>query len=421
MSTTKFHRLPNGLPVLAVPMPGTDSATVLALVHIGSRHENVTEKGLSHVLEHMLFKGTQKWPTAKELSQTLDGVGADYNAFTSKEHTGYYVKVASQHLPLAIDVVADMVWQPRLDGAELGREKKVICEEIKMYEDNPIMHIGDLLEGAVFQGSSLGVNIAGSQRSVVALRRAQVAGYHRRHYAPKRMLLVVAGKISTATQRFIQMRFNERRPTAALREAPFVARQRTPRVAIQKKDTQQVQLALGFPSYGWRDKRFLALELLATVLGGNMSSRLFLRLREREGLCYSIQALADQYQGTGIFAVQAGLDRARLEQAIRLIREELERVVREPIRQEELKKAKEYIKGKLTLALEDSSARASWVAKEFMFEHSREAPHEFMARLERVPAHALQKAAADILKLNQASLALIGPFSSAAPWHKLLA
>lgn len=421
MPAARFTKLPNGLRILGVPMAGTESATVLAIAKVGSRYERTSEQGLSHFLEHMLFKGTQKWPTAKDLSQTLDGVGADYNAFTSKDHTGYYVKVAARHLPLALDVVSDMIWRPKLDGKELTREKKVICEEIKMYQDNPMMHIGDLLESAVFQGSSLGVNIAGSIRSVMELTRAQVAGYHQKHYVPKNLLVVVAGKLSDATYRLLRSSFGEKRRGKLGSFASFRPTQTQPRVAIQKKDTQQVQLALGFPAFGHRHPNRLGLDLLSVVLGGNMSSRLFMRLREREGLCYSISASSDEYEGAGIFAVQAGLDRARLPQAIRLVREELERTVRESVDQAELTKAKEYVKGKLTLAMENSSAQAQWAANQFLFEHSRESLKDLFARLDRVGARELQRAANEVFRFRRATLALIGPFREAAPWRKLLA
>ncbi len=420
MSKPVFKRLPNSLPVLSVPMQGTESVTVLAIANVGSRYETAREQGLSHVLEHMLFKGTKKWPTAKDLSQTLDGVGADYNAFTSKDHTGYYVRVAAKHLPLAIDVVSDMVWHPVLDGSELTREKKVICEEIKMYEDNPIMHIGDLLEGAVFRGSSLGVNIAGSTKSVTALTRSQVVRYHRTHYTPGNLLVAVAGKLPLRTDALLRQAFGEAGHGRRGKFPPFTGAQRSPRVVIQHKDTQQVQLALGFPSYGYRHKNRLGLDLLTLTLGGNMSSRLFMRLREREGLCYSISASADEYEGTGVFAVQAGLDTSRLQQAIRLIREELERTVREPVDADELRKAKEYIKGKLTLVMENSAARAQWAAKQFLFERSLESLKDFVARLERVRSSDLRRAAQDVLAFQRASLALIGPFKQAKPWQKLI-
>ncbi len=421
MPEAQFTKLSNGLPLLTVPMAGTKSATVLVLTRVGSRCENSREQGLSHFLEHMLFKGTHKWPTAQELSQALDGIGADFNAFTTKEYTGYYVKAAARHLPLALEVLSDMVWRPKLDQAEMTREKKVICEEIKMYEENPLMHIGDLFEQALYHGSSLGVNIAGSQRSVTALTHAQLQGFWRSHYHPRNMLLAVAGKFSASDRKLMNNRFGDFKATGKPGSFKlFYPHYRSPQVAIQFKETEQVQLAIGWPAYGWGDKRLLALELLATILGGNMSSRLFLRLREREGLCYSIRASTDAYVGTGSFVVQAGLDKARLELAIKLIRAELKRARREVIPAAEINKAKEYIRGKFTLALEDSSARADYAAKHYFLEGSRETPEQHLTRLARVTASELQAAAQDVLRDQRATLALIGPFKNQAPWRKLL-
>lgn len=420
MNKPLLKRLGNRLPVLFVPMIGTESATILVVARVGSRYESKIEQGVSHVLEHMLFKGSKKWPTAKDISQTLDGVGADYNAFTSKDITGYYVRVAKDNFPLAIEVVADMIKHPILKVDELEREKKVICEEIKMYEDNPLMHIGDLLEGSVFQGSPLGVNIAGSIKSVSDLSRAQVYGYHHKFYTPKNLLVVVAGNISGGVKKIIDNNFDFKRISTAGKFKLFKSNQIKPRVAIQNKETQQAQLALGFPSYGYRHKNKLALDLLALVLGGNMSSRLFMRLREREGLCYSISAGTENYEGTGLFAVQAGLDTSRLPQAIKLIRQELLRAVTEPISEDELAKGKEYIKGKLTLAMENSAAQAQWVAKEYLFEHKLESIKQFLAKINLVKSGDLQRAAAEVINFKQANLALIGPFRKSEPWQKLI-
>lgn len=421
MAAPRFHKLANGLPVLTVPMVGTASTTALVLMRVGSRYESKREQGLSHFLEHMLFKGTAKWPTAQALSQTLDGVGADYNAFTTKEYTGYYVKTAAQHLTLALSVLADMVWRPKLDGDEMTREKKVICEEIKMYEENPLLHIGDLYEQALYKGSTLGVNIAGSKQSVTALTRAQLAGFWQAYYHPRKMLLVVAGKVGASSARTIAQQFAvPARAASPHTFQRFHPRYRTPQVALQFKATEQVQLALGWPAYGWRDKRRLALELLAIIMGGNMSSRLFLRLREREGLCYSVRASTDAYVGTGSFTVQAGLDQARLALALKLTRQELSKVRAKLVGQAELTKAKEYIRGKFTLALEDSSARAEYTGKHYFLEGSRATPEQHLRRLAAVTARQVQAVARDVLRDRRATLALIGPFRSAVPWRRAL-
>lgn len=417
----QYTKFANGLPVLTVPMAGTQSATALVLARVGSRYEAKAEQGLSHFLEHMLFKGTAKWPTAQALSQELDGIGAEYNAYTSKEYTGYYVKAAARHLPLALEVLADMVWRPKLDGEEMTREKKVICEEIKMYEENPLLHIGDLFEQALYNGSTLGVNIAGSQKSVTALTRSQLTGFWQAHYTPKNMLLVVAGKVDAAARRQMSQMFAGVKTKATPHTfRKFHPAYRAPQVAIQFKETEQTQLALGFPAYGWGDKRLLPLELLAIILGGNMSSRLFLRLREREGLCYSVRASTDAYFGTGSFTVQAGLDRARLPLAIKLTREELAKVRDSAVPAAELNKAKEYIRGKFTLALEDSSSRAEYSAKHYLAEGSRETPEQHLKKLSAVTARQVQAVARDVLKSSRATMALIGPFRKAGEWRRLL-
>lgn len=421
MAHVRYSKLPNGLPIIRVAMPGTATACVHVLVRVGSRLEKTAERGLSHFLEHMMFKGTARRPDAHTLTKILDGVGAEYNAYTTKEFTGYYIKAAAEHLPLALDVLSDMLWHSKLDADEMTREKKVIVEEINMYEDNPLMHISDLLEGGVFRGSTLGTLISGTRESVTALTRPQLMHFWERYYHPRNMLLVVAGKLSGAAQAAVVRKFGERRaPGAAGAFKRFSPSPRAPHVALHFKDTEQVQLALGFPAYGYNHKHLLALELLATVLGGNMSSRLFVRLREKEGLCYSVRSGVDTYQGTGLFAVQAGLDRARLPLAIRLIREELELIQAKAVGEDELSRAKEYSKGRFTLALEDSAAQADWAGKRLFLEGGRETPAQHLRRLGRVRPAEIKLVAREVLKLNRSTLALIGPFRHTEPWHKLL-
>ncbi len=421
MAKPTYSKLPNGLPLITVPMVGTETAAVHVLVRVGSRLETAAESGLSHFLEHMVFKGTERRPDARTLTQILDGVGAEYNAYTTKEFTGYYIKAAAEHLPLAVDVLSDMLWHSKFEAAELEREKKVIVEEINMYQDNPLMHIGDLLEGGVFRGSTLGTLISGTRESVVALQRAQLLNFWQSYYHPANMLLVVAGKLSKSGLQSITKRFGEQRPggrKGAFKR--FVPSPRAPYVTLHFKETEQVQLALGFPGLGYGHKRLLALELLSIVLGGNMSSRLFVRLREKEGLCYSVRAGVDCYQGTGLFVVQAGLDRGRLPLAIKLIREELSKVVSGGVDEGELSRAKEYSRGRFTLALEDSAAQADWAAKRLFLEGSRETPHEHLKRMDKVKALELKQVAQEVLNLKHSTLALIGPFKKPEPWQKLL-
>lgn len=416
-----YKKFPNGLPVITVPMPGTDTATVLILVRAGSRLESKKEGGLSHFLEHMLFKGTVKRPAARDITQSLDGLGADYNAFTTKEYTGYYIKVASKHLPIAMDVLSDMLWHSIFDASEMEREKKVIIEEINMYEDNPLFHIGDLLEGAVFKGSGLGTLISGTRESVAAITRKQMTSFWSRFYNPKNMLLVLAGKLSAEHLVRASKVFGENRPAGNISKfsqyQPHIVR---PQVALHFKRTEQVQLALGFPSFGWGNPELESLELLGTVLGGNMSSRLFMRLREQEGLCYSVRADQDSYFGTGMFSVVVGLDQKRLPLAIKLIREEIDKVIKEGISADELQRAKEYTRGKLTLAMENSSARSSWIGRRYFLENSRQTAEDYLTRLDRISAESVIRVASKVLQIRRSTLALIGPFKKAGPLQKLL-
>jgi predicted Zn-dependent peptidase len=418
---TKYTKLPNGLPLITVPVAGTEAVCVHVLVRVGSRLENTKQGGLSHFLEHMMFKGTERRPTARVLTQILDGLGAEYNAYTTKEYTGYYIKAAADHLPVVLDVLADMLWYSRCEGVEMEREKKVIVEEINMYQDNPLMHIGDLLENGVFTGSTLGKLISGTRDSVVSLNRSQLVNFWQSYYHPKNMLLIAAGKLNSKFPQLLNKTFGVKRPQGSLGKfASFVPQPKKPKVVLHYKDTEQVQLALGFPSYGWKHKNLLALELLSIILGGNMSSRLFMRLREQEGLCYSIRTGTECYQGTGLFAVQAGLDQKRLPLAISLIREELEKISSRGVEGDELNRTKEYIKGRFILALEDSASQAEWVGKQWFLEDSRETPHQYLSRLQAVEAKSVKQVAQELINFKKATLALIGPFKKSDTWFKFL-
>ncbi|MBI5733884.1 MAG: insulinase family protein [Candidatus Kerfeldbacteria bacterium] len=417
----EFKRLANGLPLLKVAVAGTASACLLALIKVGSRLETSSEQGLSHFLEHMLFKGTATWPTAKELTGLLDGVGAEYNAYTAKEYTGYYIKVAAEYLPLAAQVLQEMFWQSRLDETEMNKEKNVIVEEINMYEDNPLLYINDVLEGALYQGSSLGNLISGSRASVTNLRHNQLKNFWQRYYHPHNMTLTMSGKISPTVEKKVRQIFSQSRTAGNLgRYQTFKPQLGVPRVAVHFKDTEQVQLAYAFPSYGYGHKNLPTVRLLAVILGGNMSSRLFVRLREKEGLCYSVRCSTDQYFGTGSLVIQAGLDKSRLELAIQLIREELAKVAQNGVTDDELIRAKEYTKGSLTLAMEDSLAQAEWAGKRYFLEGSFESAHDYLQRLSLVKLTDIKKVARQILQTNRPTLALIGPYKNSKPFTRLL-
>ncbi len=418
--SVQYGQMKNGLPYVKIPMADTRAACLLLLVRAGSRLENNQEGGLSHFLEHMIFKGTAKWPTALDLSQVLDSVGAEYNAFTSKEYTGYYIKVAADYLPLASEVMTEMIWRSKFEPEEMAKEKKVITEEINMYEDNPLMYIGDVLENEIYKGSSLGKLISGTRESVGALSHQQLVNYWSKYYHPKNMLLIAAGKLTKKGIAAVNKNFGVIKKTGTKGTFTSITpKYKLPRLALHYKDTQQVQLAVAFPSFGHNYKKNLAIGLLANIMGGNMSSRLFTRLREHEGLCYSIRCGVETYYGTGLFVVQAGLDKSRLPLALKALKQELAKIKKEKITTTELKKAKEYVKGSLVLNLEDSMSQAQWVARRLFLENDKTNLDAFLKKVEAVTVKDISQMANKIIKFNQATLALIGPFKNKAAILKL--
>ena len=288
------YTLDNGMRVMLAPVNGTDTVSVLVLVRVGSRYEYAKINGASHFIEHMMFKGTKRRPTAQHISRALDAVGADYNAFTGKNVTGYYVKVDKSHLELGVDLIDDMLFKSKFDASEMNRERGAIVEEIHMYEDNPMMHVSDLLEREMFDGSTLGWEIAGTPKIIKEIDRDEMYAFYKKYYQPSNMLLVVSGNIDRRVKGWIEKRFGSHKDgkesVDGFETLELPALTKRPRARVQTKSTEQIQLAIGFPSFGTQDPRNPAVTLLANILGGNMSSRLFTEVRERKGLAYFVRA-----------------------------------------------------------------------------------------------------------------------------------
>lgn len=411
---SKRLTLRNGTRVLFAPLKETKAVTVLILFPIGSRYEPTAINGSSHFLEHLFFKGTKKRPTTLEVSKELDGVGAEYNAFTAKDHTGYYVKVASDKLGLALDILSDMLYGSLFDPAEIERERGVIVEEINMYEDNPMMSLDEIFEQTIYRGNPLGMTIAGPRKVIRSVTRKQLMAYKARFYNPHNLLLTVAGRFNQPSAvALVKKHFGDARgPRRYTRIERFTPTQASPRVTVKYRATEQVQIGMGFPAYGYHHEKLPALSLLSVVLGGNMSSRLFIRIRERKGLCYFIRAVRDVYQDTGSFYVRAGLDTARLPEAIRSIWDELVEARSKPVSADELRRAKDYLKGKILLGLEDSEEIADWVGKQLLLQGRIETPEQKIAKLMRVSASEIQSVAHELIRKDRLNIALIGPFRS---------
>lgn len=406
--------LANGARVILAPFSGTEAATILVLCKVGSRNEALPVWGASHFIEHLMFKGTERRPRTIDISQELDRYGAHYNAYTGKDLTGYWVKIASSQLPVAVDLLHDMLFHSRFDAEEMEREKKVIIEEIKMYEENPVMHIDDLLEEAVFDGHVLGRNIAGTAQSMRTMAREDVLFYRDAFYCPENMVIVAAGNVSDDTFSLLEQTFG----TVPVRErkvlpgTSFAQEVLKGRIRRQEKPVEQVQIALAFPTIGRGHADEVPLRILASLLGGTMSSRLFVEVRERRGLCYTVRAGVQGYEDTGTFTVRAGLDASRLPEALQVIGDELQRVVQEGVRAEELAMVKDHVRGSLALSLEDSSDRAEFYGRKMLFLGTLEEPAERLARYDAVTREDILRVAQKHFRFDALSLAAIGPFAS---------
>ncbi|OGM01653.1 hypothetical protein A2480_00720 [Candidatus Uhrbacteria bacterium RIFOXYC2_FULL_47_19] len=410
-------RLKNGIRVMMVPHADTAAVTVLALYEVGSRYENAALSGASHFIEHMMFKGTSRRPATLDISRDLDSVGADYNAFTSKDYTGYYIKLQSGQIGLAVDMLEDMIYHSSFRATDVGSERQVILEELRMYEDNPMMLVEELVEEELYRGSPLGQRIGGTVESVSGLSRTDLLGLRDRYYVPSRTVLAVAGQFDEAkTIDLLESTFGQVKASGSGRgyERFDLARAsfRRPRIRIEKRDTEQVQVAISFPAFAYGDPDLAAAKVMSTILGGTMSSRLFTTVREKEGLCYFIRSQVNPYQDIGDVTIQSGLSKERVELALCLTFREIKRLVRRGVTAAELKLAQEYIRGRTLLALEDSSRLADWFAKQELLTKRTETPDERLVKIKSVSRADVQRVAKKIFNRNRLAMSVIGPFDS---------
>ncbi len=411
----------NGLRTIYVPMSGTQTVTILVLVGTGSRYETKGINGISHFLEHMFFKGTTKRPGKSQIAQELDAVGAAYNAFTDKELTGYWVKTDSKHADLAFDVVSDIFLNSTIPAAEIEKERGVIIGEIDMYEDTPTRKIGDLFEELLYGDQPAGWDIAGRKEVIRSLKRGDFLKYLARYYKSRNVVVAVAGSIDAAKMRAqVKKYFKAITPGAAGRPLPCQEKQNSPQIKIKYKDTDQAHLILGVRAYDIFDKRRWALGLLATILGGSMSSRLFIKIRDELGLGYYIRASASLSSDHGYFDVSAGVDTKRVAEAIGAVMSELKKVKENGVSEAELKKAKDYIKGSTLLGLESSDEMASFFGLQELVTKQILTVEQKFGILDKVTLKDIALVAQDIFQNNKLNLALIGPFKNKAELAKLL-
>ncbi len=354
--------LKNKLDVIYVPVEGTKSVNVLVMYPVGSRYETEKMSGVSHYVEHLMFKGTKKRPTTLKLTREIDRLGAGYNAFTGKEYTGYYITVDQKYTATAMDILSDMLFDSLYDSKEMEREKGVIVEEIRMYKDNPLMNIDNIFEDLLYAGCPLGRDIAGTEKHVMDYKRTDVLKYRDKYYQPQNMTLVISGAIDDDTKKFVDQYFGSRKNKGKKSQTykPFCLGKsgKQDRLHVEYKDTDQAQLMLGFPGFKYTDKRNIAKGVMNTILGGSMSSRLFIQIRERRGLAYMIRSGSDNFRDTGYSYIRAGLDAKNINKAIAVIQKELEKLMTKGVSKKELADAKTHIRGSMTLSLENASAQS---------------------------------------------------------------
>lgn len=417
------HVLENGLSVIFAPQKGAKTITVLVGVRAGSRMETKETNGIAHFLEHMMFKGTKKRKTALDITKELDGIGAQYNAFTSKDYTGYYIHASAKYAQKAMDVLSDMVINTQLPAKEIEKERGVIIEEIKMYEDNPLMYVEDVLENCMFKGNKLGWHIIGTRKNIRNVKRKDFADFKEKHYRGENMALIISGAITDAMMKEVKKYFGKL-PGKGKRNQPefdiFMPKWNGPSGQVFEKQTDQAQMGIGFVGYEYLHPDMPALQLLSIILGGNMSSRLFTEVREKRGLAYYVRTSVNPYQDTGNFYVQAGLDRKRLDDAVTTIVKELKKVKSNGVTADELKKAKTYLQGMMDLGLEDSSSLAQYYFRQELLTGKNETPKQKMNKINAVKGSDIKRVAQDIFRADGACIALIGPYKNTDKYVEML-
>ena len=412
--TVRRTVLPTGLRILTERVPGTRSVALGIWVGVGSRDESARLSGVSHFLEHLLFKGTRR-RSALDISAAVEAVGGETNAFTAKEYTCFYARVLDTHTPLAVDVLCDLVADSVLSAADVETERAVILEEIAMHDDEPGDEVHDLFARALYGDHPLGRLISGTADTIQAMTRRQIHGFYRRRYTPPVLVVTAAGNVEHAEVVDLVRQALAGTPLGAGQADPAPPRVggvpvpvRAPATVVQGRDTEQAHLVLGTAGLARSDERRFALEVLNNVIGGGMSSRLFQEIRERRGLAYSVYSYTSRFADSGTFAIYAGCAPGKVEEVLDLVRAELESVARRGITAAELERGKGMLQGALVLALEDSGSRMSRLAKGELLHERLLSVDQLLRRVARVRLSEVNEVAEEVLS-RPAALAAVGP------------
>jgi predicted Zn-dependent peptidase len=414
-------RLKNGLRILSYNMSQTQAVSMALFVGTGSRYESDELAGASHFVEHMLFKGTARRPTARHISEAIEGIGGYSNAFTDQETTTYWAKVAARHFPVAADVLIDMLRCSTFDLAEIEKERRIIAEEINMTIDMPDQWVGILLAQVVWPDHPLGRDVAGTRETVNGITRDQLLTYMERHYVPERTVVSVAGNVThQEVVETITDRLGEWPSVSANGYLPAPDAVPSPRWLVEDRPTEQGHLCLAAPGLPRAHPDRFVLGLLNAVLGEGMSSRLFLEVREAQGLAYAVDSSLSMLEEIGLLVVYAGVDPERAPQAIRAVLAELDRLRQEPVPDAELNKAREYVKGRLVLGLEDSGAVSAWYGRQALLLNEMLTLDDVLTAYDAVTAEDVQRLAQTLFTGDQLYMAAVGPFGDGGDLGALL-
>jgi predicted Zn-dependent peptidase len=408
----KKTELKNGLRVVTHEMKDRDSISIGFWVGAGGRYETDDIKGVAHFLEHLLFKGSKKY-SCNDIKEKVEGVGGALNAFTSEEQTCYYAKIPAKHINQTFDVLADMVFFPTIKQKDVTSEKTVIIEEIKMYHDLPQYYVLDALEGLMWPNHPLGKGLAGTIETVSGLESKHLRDFHQKHYVPQNIVLSVCGNVKH--KKIVDLVCKKLQTVKGIFDPSYEKsrlKQKKPQVAFCQRPIEQMHVALGFPGYDENHKDRYALSLLSVLLGGNMSSRLFVEIREKRGLAYSISSSSKTLHDTGMFVVRAGVDNKKLVGAIELVLKELKKVAKTKVSLSEFERARDYLLGQLLLGLEDTMDQMLWIGESVVSKNRTRTLKNIIKDFKKITPDDLLRVAKDVFKPSKANLAIVGPISA---------
>jgi predicted Zn-dependent peptidase len=417
----KLTTLSNGLKIILSPIEGTKSCTVLCLVGAGSRYETKDINGISHFLEHMFFKGGKKYKNSEEVSSAIDAIGGDFNAFTGKEYAGYFVKCASNQKEVAFDVIGDMMLNAPFLPEEIEKERGVILEEYNMYQDTPMYQVGWDFERLLFGDQPMGWDQIGTKEIIKDLKQEQFKEYKNSLYTPDNAVISISGNFNEKEVMDMAGKyFSFKNVKRAKHFEPYKKIKAEKHIISQHKKTEQGHIIIGVEGRPACDKDEFTEKILSVILGGNMSSRMFLNVREAKGLAYYIRTVTDDYMDTGSISTAAGVDLRRVDMAIEAILAEYKKIMEEPVGSEELIKAKEFMKGKIILRLEDSEEYAHLMGKQALLYPGIDSVDDILKKVDKVTSGDVQRLSRELFKEENLRVAMIGPFKDEKHFAQLL-